>query len=125
VLVGYQSTGAFDPARWFIVSHAGSEVGVLLLTEHPPARQWELVYMALVPHARRQGFGKKIVQFALERARAAGIETLLLAVDARNKPGCRLYEACGFRVWDRRAVYWKQYGADASRRDTFSTCQKE
>lgn len=109
VLAGYQSTGAFDPAKWFIASHGGRDVGVLLLTEHAEARQWELVYMALVPQARRKGFGMQMVRFALAKAYAAGIATLLLAVDARNQPGIRLYEKCGFRVWDRRVVYWKRY----------------
>jgi ribosomal protein S18 acetylase RimI-like enzyme len=118
VLIGYQSTGTFDPAKWFIVSHGGRDVGVLLLAEHAPPSQWEIVYMALVPRARKQGLGTRIVYFAFEKALAAGIDSVLLAVDARNEPALRLYRHCGFRTWDQRIVYWKRYAREISLKST-------
>ena len=33
----------------------GSDVGVLLLTDHPVDGQWELLYMGLAPEARGGG----------------------------------------------------------------------
>jgi GNAT superfamily N-acetyltransferase len=109
VLTGYQATGAYDPGRWYFVSHEAQDVGVLLLSEHPLARQWELVYMGLVPRARGKGFGRAMVEFALNRALSAGVESIVLAVDADNHPARKLYRQCGFCTWIRRVVFWKAY----------------
>lgn len=109
VITGYQATGAFDPARWFFACRDGRDVGVLLLTEYEDTCQWELVYMGVVPDARHQGIGKALVNHALGVAHDAGVESLLLAVDAANRDAVRLYRRCGFRVWNRRFVYWKRY----------------
>lgn len=114
VITGYQGTGKFDPTRWFFVRRGTRDVGLIILAEHEPACQWELVYMGVVPHVRQQGVGKAMVRFALRTAFEAGAESLLLAMDATNRPAARLYRRCGFREWNRRLVYWKRYGLDSA-----------
>ncbi len=63
-LASYRATGEFDPSRWLIVRKERSDIGCLLLTEHPvssfpiphspflisdPTVDWELIYMGLIP----------------------------------------------------------------------------
>ncbi len=105
VITGYQGTGVYRPENWRIVRHAGRDVGVLLLAEHPPAGHWELMYMGLVPEARGRHWGGQITEFAKWRARGAGVERIVLAVDAANTPALRMYRTAGFELWDRRFVY--------------------
>jgi ribosomal protein S18 acetylase RimI-like enzyme len=105
VIHGYQSTGEFHSENWLIVRDGDDDVGVLLLADHPAASHWELVYMGVVPEARGHGWGNQIVRYAQHCARRAGIERIVLAVDAVNTPALRMYGSAGFEAWDRRAVF--------------------
>ena len=105
VINGYQGTGVFRPENWRLVRGHGQDVGVLLLADHPQARHWELIYMGLAPEMRGQGWGGTITQFAKWLARLAGVERIVLAVDAANEPALRMYRTAGFEMWDRRTVY--------------------
>ena len=105
VLEGYRATGVFDSARWLLASHGGQDVGCLLLADHPGDRQWELVYMGLVPEARGSGWGLDMVRHAQWLTSSAGRERLVLAVDAANDPAIKMYAAAGFHSWERRAVF--------------------
>jgi ribosomal protein S18 acetylase RimI-like enzyme len=105
VVNGYQSTGDFRPENWLFVRAAGADVGVLLLADHPKARNWELMYMGLVPEVRGRGWGRQITRYAQWLARAARIERVLVAVDASNAPAATAYRQTGFEMWERRAVY--------------------
>jgi mycothiol synthase len=105
IVAGYQVQGTFEPENWFLIHHVGRDVGVLVLTEHPPGENWELVYMGIIPSARGQGFGEQVVRFAVEQARIHDAERLVLAVDQRNSPALETYRRVGFVMWDRRTVY--------------------
>jgi ribosomal protein S18 acetylase RimI-like enzyme len=105
VILGHQSQGRFDPARWFLAFAGVQPVGVLLLTELPESGDWDLSYIGVVPEARRQGLGKEIVQKALDEARHGDAMYLSLAVDGRNLPAIELYRQLGFEPYDRREVY--------------------
>jgi GNAT superfamily N-acetyltransferase len=111
VIEGHQRTGVHRPEFWFFVRRGGCDVGCLLLTEHPPHRQWELVYMGVTPEARGQGMGQAIARQAQQLVRRAGGCELFLAVDAANAPACKIYAQAGFRPWRRAAVYLKVLGA--------------
>lgn len=110
VLEGYRATGVFSPARWLIVRHQGQDVGCLLLTDHPDAESWELIYMGLIPSARGNGWGEQISHYAQWLTRQAGRPRLVVAVDEANAPAIRMYTAAGFDVWDRRIVLQKVFG---------------
>jgi ribosomal protein S18 acetylase RimI-like enzyme len=105
VILGHQSQGRFDPARWFLAFAGGLPVGVLLLTELPESGDWDLSYVGVVPEARRQGYGTEFVVKALVEARAADAMYLSLAVDGRNRPAIDLYRRLAFEPYDRREVY--------------------
>jgi GNAT superfamily N-acetyltransferase len=105
VVKGYQATGSYRPENWLLVRQERRDVGVLLLAEHAQSRQWELMYMGLVPEYRGRGLGQKIAQYAQWLARRAGVERLLVAVDAANKPAEIVYRSAGFEIWERRSVF--------------------
>jgi len=114
VLAGYRAATSDRPGHWLIAQHkpAGGEprdVGCLFLAEHPESRQWELLYMGLVPEARGHGWGTDMVRHAQWLAAQAGIERLVLAVDARNAPALKAYAAAGFVAWDRRSIFLKLF----------------
>jgi mycothiol synthase len=105
VVNGYQSTGFFRAENWLFVRAAHEDVGVLLLADHAKARNWELMYMGLVPEVRGRGWGRQIARYAQWLARGARVERILVAVDASNEPAVATYRQSGFEMWERRAVY--------------------
>lgn len=105
VIAGYKVQGQFASENWFLVSADGLDVGCLILTEHPPGDNVELVYMGVVPEVRGHGYGEQIVRFAVERTRASMAKRLVLAVDERNRPAMEMYRRAGFVIWDRRTVF--------------------
>lgn len=109
VLAGYRASGEFDPGRWLFVRHGGRDVGCLILADYPEQNNFELVYMGVVPEARGNRWGAGIARYAQWRARSAGRERLVLAVDAANEPALGMYGRVGFRVWDRRSVWVKVF----------------
>jgi len=105
VLAGYRATGSYDPQQWFFVQHQQQDVGVLLLNQHPPGKNWELVYMGVIPTARGNGFGWQIANYAQWKAGQGGAERLVLAVDEANEPALAMYARAGFIAWDRRRIF--------------------
>lgn len=105
VIEGYRQQGDHDPALWYVVRAAGRDVGVLLMTTYPESANWELIYMGVVPQARGNGVGRKIVEFALTAACRSGADQLLLAVDASNQPARDVYASAGFQQWGVRTVF--------------------
>ena len=51
------------------------------------------------PTARRRGFGRRLVQHALQAAPALRISTLLAFTFAHNLPSLALFRAAGFADW--------------------------
>jgi ribosomal protein S18 acetylase RimI-like enzyme len=105
VLLGYRATGRYDSQGWLVVRHQGEDVGCLITADHPQHNTRELIYMGLVPTARRQGLGTAVVRHALWLTAQAGLQRLVLAVDAANEPALRMYAAAGFQAWDRKSVF--------------------
>ena len=114
VLAGYRQQGTFADERWFFVQSEDREVGALILTEHADTKNWELVYMGLVPEARGNGWGRAILDFARLQAGHGGAERLVLAVDEANSHAMTMYQRAGMKVWDRRTVYARLRPTNAS-----------
>lgn len=104
IIAGHRATGRFNPQHWTVWHDGDTPVAVLLLAESAAGRGFELVYLGVCPHARRQGLSRTIMQHALHTTAAGGSEPptantpLQLAVDDRNKPALRLYRGLGFRT---------------------------
>ena len=117
VMASHRASGRFDPAHWS-VGHLDGEpeaAAVLLLTEVPERPVWEVTYLGLTPPARGRGLGRAALLHATEQAHQAGVERIELAVDARNIPARRLYEAAGFVPFDRRIVHLAILNANPAR----------
>jgi mycothiol synthase len=102
---GYKVQGQFLSGNWYLAAVNGVDVGCLILAEHPPGDNLELIYMGVVPEARGHGYGEQIVRYAIEQSRASQAKRLVLAVDERNRPAMEMYRSVGFVMWDRRTVY--------------------
>ncbi len=94
-LTGYASTVNGAPQSWWIVRCNSSNIGCLLLTP-TSLGCCELTYVGLKPEWRGKGISKIIMNFARDWALENAPDGMMLAVDLRNLPAIRLYQACGF-----------------------------
>lgn len=76
------------------------------------ADEAEILTLAVLPAARRQGIARALLAAAAGRAAAGGAVSLFLEVSAANLAARRLYAGCGFAPVGRRARYYPD-GADA------------
>jgi len=75
----------------------------------------EILTLAVLPAARRQGLGHRLVGEAAVAATQAGAARLFLEVAEDNAPARTLYDRAGFRQIGRRKAYYAQ--GDGSRTD--------
>jgi ribosomal-protein-alanine N-acetyltransferase len=69
--------------------------------------------IAVRPERRRQGFGRGILKFALEKAHALGAELATLEVRESNTEAIELYREFGFELKGRRPRYYRDTDEDA------------
>jgi mycothiol synthase len=105
VIEGYQAVGEFRPELWFFVREENRDVGCLLINLHPDVEHAEIIYLAVVPEARGNGWGLALVKYAIWVAQQSHSQRVVLAVDAANEPAVRMYAVAGFDVFDRREVW--------------------
>ena len=67
----------------------------------------------VLPVARRQGLGERLLRTALQEAEKTGINRALLEVRTGNAPAIALYEKCGFVRVGKRPRYYADTGEDA------------
>ncbi|MBM82003.1 MAG: hypothetical protein CMJ78_15640 [Planctomycetaceae bacterium] len=95
-LRGHELQGEAIADGWRVFQQAEQDVGIMLLVEHGTMRAWELAYIGICPEFRRQGYARKMLNGAIHRAIAAGMDSMCLCVDSRNIRAQRLYESLGF-----------------------------
>jgi [ribosomal protein S18]-alanine N-acetyltransferase len=77
------------------------------------ADEIHLLNLAVVPDYRRQGVGRRLLQFLLEQAHINKAEEIYLEVRPSNRPALELYGSLGFKVLYRRPGYYGPDGEDA------------
>jgi putative acetyltransferase len=96
------------------MAYAGAEaVGCVALI---PIRDgvYELSEMAVSPHLRGRGPGRRLLQQAVVQAKCLGAKSLFRGSDTRPKDAVHLYESVGFRHVKPEALPPMPYGrADA------------
>jgi ribosomal protein S18 acetylase RimI-like enzyme len=89
-------------SMWVLIADDGNYAGHIWLTDQldffTQRNKLFVTTVAVVAQYRKHGFGKQLMEFALESARARGIENVSLGVDARNVGAIKLYEALGFQT---------------------------
>lgn len=110
ILAGYRAIGRYSPNLWFIIRAQQRDVGCLLMAEHPAEQQCEIVYLGIVPAARRTGLGQAGTQFALHQAAINGYQQLILAVDSNNGPAQAIYQKAGLICWKRQKIMLRIFG---------------
>ncbi|MFN4258736.1 MAG: GNAT family N-acetyltransferase [Gemmataceae bacterium] len=105
ILAGHMAQGNYRPDHWWLAHYRHRPVGVLILTEMPEWRSWDVSYVGVVPEARGRGVGRELMLKALLEAKTVAAPQLTLAVDARNQPARQLYRRLGFEEYDQRDVY--------------------
>lgn len=105
VLDGYAATGASGRSLWRTVFAADEPVGCILVAAHTKMELAELVYMGLVPSARGRKWGDFLLQEAERLALGAGLDRMVIGVDAANHPARKVYEGSGYARWDQKRVY--------------------
>ncbi|HEX7890482.1 MAG TPA: GNAT family N-acetyltransferase [Ramlibacter sp.] len=113
---GWQKSRTFQPHLWQVAWHVESrqvagQVKPWIDAEQNETQQRRRGYTEFISVGapwRRRGLARALVLRALRAQREAGMDESALGVDGENAhDAARLYEACGFRVVKRNAVYRK------------------
>lgn len=99
-----------DPTSYFrqsggelwVVEDEGVILGSGALFLHADAGELKTLYVH--PSLRRQGWGRRLIQLAIEHARRAGRQQMILWSDTRFLDAHRLYTSMGFRQTGRREL---------------------
>ncbi len=83
-----------------ILSSHGTPVGVMVLEPEPDTLL--IVSLALHPAHQRQGFGRWMLDYAENHARAAGLHELRLYTNAKLERNLAIYRQAGFQEVGRR-----------------------
>jgi ribosomal-protein-alanine N-acetyltransferase len=70
------------------------------------ADEGEILTLAVIPSARRQGLARRLLDHAVATAASRGAASLFLEVAADNAAAIALYRAAGFDAVGRRAGYY-------------------
>jgi ribosomal protein S18 acetylase RimI-like enzyme len=102
------SCGVLVPQASAMAGQLGRGLGFVLVTEVAP-QQGHLPQIAVLPEYQRQGIGRGLLDYSLQRLAAAGFETLSLIVSRANDRALTLYRDMGFQsvlafpvgIWER------------------------
>lgn len=83
----------------FLVGCAGEELVATVMAGYEGHRGW-INYLAVHPSSQRSGLGRRMMDEAEDRLRAAGCPKINLQVRTGNEEVLAFYEAIGFSVDD-------------------------
>ena len=104
-LKNHAAAGPFHPDMWRLYRRDGEDVGLLLMANRPDQQAWEVLYLGVVEPARGCGIGRAMLLDALNSARDAQVERLMIVADIRNTPAVSLYESLGFQPLATRVAF--------------------
>ena len=86
VILSHRAENAYAQAPWGV--------------ELAPEQVLVVHTLAVHPHFRGRGMGRRLAEFAIEYAKAEKLRAIRLDVNAKNIPAIRLYESLGFALID-------------------------
>ena len=105
IILGHKTCGRQDPGGWLLARVDGAYAGTILVNHSRNDDNVELVYLGLAPAVRGRGLGTFLLQTILARYSGSSFRRMTLAVDTKNLPAIRIYEALGFRGTGNRNAY--------------------
>jgi len=91
-----------------------SEEAAAFLLGRVSAGEAEILTVAVDPSFRRQGWGRWLVDAAIEVARDQGAEMVFLEVAADNAAAISIYHAAGFQLVGKRPGYYHRAESSAA-----------
>ena len=111
-LAQYVEEASADDRDYLVAELDGDPVGYAGAWDAPDITH--VMTVAVVPHARRRGVGRRLVTELVDRSRTRGASAWTLEVRA-DEPGARaLYQRLGFVEVGRRPGYYVDPGTDPS-----------
>lgn len=104
----------FEGASRFIVllKNDGELVGFTLFDENAADSFAHLLKILIDPKVRTSGFGRALLNEAIEILKRRGVKTFFLEVEEHNDSAIRLYEKVGFKVIHKKKQFYSN-GASA------------
>lgn len=81
--------------EWFLVGVMGGHIVATCMAGYEGHRGW-INYLAVSPHHRRQGIGRRIMEKAEKRLSSAGCPKINLQVRETNRDVIKFYERIGY-----------------------------
>ena len=81
--------------EWFLVGVIGGHIVATCMAGYEGHRGW-INYLAVSPHHRRQGIGRRIMEEAEKRLKSAGCPKINLQVRETNRAVIQFYERIGY-----------------------------
>lgn len=95
------------PGAFALIAEAGEGPRGFVLARQA-ADEGEIVSVATHPAARQQGLGTDLLEAALGRLAAGGVQTVFLEVAVDNAAALALYAKFGFALAGRRKAYYER-----------------
>lgn len=89
----------------FSISEKNEIIGILILDTI--YERMELIEIEILPQKRNLGYGKKLLEFMLEKAKQENLENITLEVKITNETAIHLYENYGFKEIAIRKNYYQ------------------
>jgi len=88
------------------IEHEGALAAFIIVST--PADQAEILTIATRESARRQGFGRRLIEYTVEQLRYQDASELFLEVAEDNAAALALYRGVGFQPIGRRPAYYRR-----------------
>ncbi|WP_104086610.1 mycothiol synthase [Arthrobacter sp. GMC3] len=100
----------FDPNGFFLAVDDNDQILGFHWTKVHPARAGqeaigEVYVVGVTPGAQGMGLGKTLTRQGIEYLQSAGLQAIMLYVDADNDAAVALYRKLGFTKWDSDVMY--------------------
>ena len=93
----------------YVATYQQEIIGVLVLIRTRP-KTMEIVNVAIKEAYQGRGIGKKLIYYAIEKAREQDIKTLEIGTGNPGTTQLMLYQKCGFRItWIDRDFFVRHY----------------
>jgi len=96
-ILGDPETSILQHGGHIYMAYLGVEAVGCVALESMGRDVYELSKMAVTPNLRGQGVGRRLLEYAIEQARALGAKSLWLGSNTKLENAIHLYESVGFQ----------------------------